>query len=446
MLPEHFVLQSIQDFFVPGLPLSPYVLVIANILQFWWIPAPFILYGVLRMVFVLYMETWWNLDPVRKRIVLEVKIPQRVTKPLRNMDNFFSAFWPSYDPPKDWRTTFFEGKTIVSTSFEMASIEGTPHFFIRTPKTNRRQLEATLYAHYPEIELVEVPDYVLTVPQDIPNKDWDMWGCDFMPLKSDVYPIKTYEDFFEEKPDVSEEDKRLDPLSPLLELFAKVGKGEHLWFQIIALPISPIENNYVARAKKEIEYKLLKRKEEPSGRIVIFDVFLDYLNWIVTGILSDPKKEEKENKFAFDFMMSPGERKLVEKVERKASKVAWQCSIRYIYLARKDVFDHGAKAFGPSFTAQFGTQDANGLKPFSKTITKIQSPDIFKQARLYIKKRNLFINYKERDTYPGATFVLGTDELATLYHFPGLDVAPTPALKRIEIKKVAPPITLPVED
>jgi len=27
-----------------------------------------------------------------------------------------------------------------------------------------------------------------------------MWGCDFMPIKPDVYPLKTYPDFFEENP------------------------------------------------------------------------------------------------------------------------------------------------------------------------------------------------------------------------------------------------------
>lgn len=450
MLPEHFLLQSIQNFFIPGLPLSPYVVVAANILQFWWIPAPFILYGILRPIFVLYMGTKWNLTPDHRRVTFEIRLPQKVTQPLRSMENFFSAFWTSYDPPKDWREQFFGGKTLMGTSFEMASIEGVPHFFIWTPASNKNHLLASIYGHYPEVEVVEVPDYTQMVPQDVPNKDWDVWGCDFVLYKSDVYPIKTYEDFFEERPDVAEEEKRLDPLATIMELFGNAGKNEHLWFQIFATPIMPKENNYPARAKKEIEYKLLKRKQEPkSGQVTFFNIILDYLNWIVTGVLSDSKEEEKQNQFAFDFLMSPGERKVVEKVERKAAKVGWEVFMRYVYVARRDSYDSGCPAYGPSYTAQFGTHNLNGIKPSGKTITKVQSPNYFKKARLHIKKRNVFYYYKEREPNPAdpaTKFVMGTDELATMYHFPGLDVVSTPALQRIEITKSAPPTTLPVED
>jgi hypothetical protein len=92
----------------------------------------------------------------------------------------------------------------------------------------------------------------------------------------------------------------------------------------------------------------------------------------------------------------------------------------------------------------------NGVKPWGKTITKIQAPDIFTKRRLYVKKRNMFENYVNRrsafDPFPGGQFLLGIDELATIYHFPGVEVAPTQALKRIQTKRGAPPATLPIEE
>jgi len=82
-----------------------------------------------------------------------------------------------------------------SVSFEIVGIDGEPHFFIRTPETARSLVESALYSQYPEIEIIEVSDYAKSIPQNIPNKDWEMWGCDFMPIKPDVYPLKTYPDF-----------------------------------------------------------------------------------------------------------------------------------------------------------------------------------------------------------------------------------------------------------
>jgi hypothetical protein len=446
---DQLIIQALQTINSVQETSSPFILLAKNLFfAFWWIPLPFIFYPLLRWAFVFYMET--NYAVSRKKVILEVKIPEQVVKPLRAMENFFNSFWTSYDPPSDWRTTFFEGKIIMGTSFEMVSIEGTPHFFIRTVEGARKLLEATLYAQYPQIELFEVPDYVATIPQDLPNKDWDMWGCDFMPLKPDIYPLRTYSDFWEEKPDVPDEEKRLDPLSSILELFSKMGKGEYIWFQINARPISVEENDFVSRGKKEVD-RLLKRGDPSSTtsggpESMLTEFIKTFINFFL-GLLGPRKDEEKKQElFPGAMLLSPGERDVISAIERKISKTCYECNLRFIYLARKDVFNPAMKAFGPSFTAQFGTQNTNGLKPWKMTITKIQSPDYFKESRLFIKKRNMFLRYRERDPAPGGTFILNTEELATIFHFPGHEVAQSPALERIEVKKVAPPISLPVEE
>ncbi len=414
-------------------------------LQFGWFILPFVLYGPLRFAFVLFMETRWNMS--FNRIVLEVKIPQHITKPLKAMENVFNALWPIYDPPKDWRTTFFEGKTLVSVSFEIAGIDGEPHFFIRIPEGNRRMVESVIYSQYPEVEIFEVPDYTKNVPEDMPNKEWDLWGCDFMPLKEDVYPLKTYSQFFEENPEAKDE-KRLDPLSSLLEVIATLKKGEQLWIQMTAVPISVKENNYVKRGKDIIDV-LLKRKK-PKKSSETYPLFLEALSILFTGKwLGEETEEKKENEFPLEMRLTSGERDVITAIERKTSKTCYDVRLRYIYLAKRDVFFGGAKGFGPSFFSQFNTQNLNGLKPWSQTITKVQAPDIFTKRRLYFRKRNLFENYVNRggpfDPFPGGTFILSTEELATIYHFPGIEVAPTQALKRIETKRGAPPSMLPVE-
>jgi hypothetical protein len=444
-MPEEIV-SIIQAFSVFWKIIFPYLLALkALVFQFWWTVVPFYLFNHLKFIYALFMADRWAGDKSRKPILLEVRIPQDVVRPLRAMENVFNSIWGSYDPPKDWRASHFEGKIILGASFEIAGIDGVPHMYIRLPSSNRKVIESAIYAQYPEVEIEEVPDYTKSVPEDVPNEDWDLWGTDFQVMKPDVYPIKTYEQFFEEKPEVSKEEKRIDPLSSLFEVISRMSVGEQVWIQIYAWPKSPKEDGfYWENARKEID-KLAKRPEKPEKRTLLSDFF--YL--LIHGEI--PTEEKKEEGFLPPEMkLTTGERDIVSAIERKKSKNTFKCFIKYVYVAKRKVFFGGAKGFGVSFFAQFGTQNLNNTKPWTKSTTKVQSPDIFTARRLYLKKRDLIDFYRKRapafDPYdvPGATYHLNTEEMATLWHFPGAAV-PTASLKRVEMKKGAPPSTLPVE-
>lgn len=444
-MPEEIVF-IIQAFSVFWKIIFPYLLALkALVFQFWWIVVPFYLFSHLKFIYSIFMADLWAGDKSRKPIVLEIKIPQDVVRPLRAMENVFNSLWGTYDPPKDWRASHFEGKVILGTSFEIAGIDGVPHMYVRVPASNRKLVESAIYSQYPEVEMEEVPDYTKNVPEDVPNAEWDLWGTDFQLMKSEAYPIKTYEQFFEEKPDSSKEEKRIDPLSSLFELISRMSVGEQLWIQIYTWARSPKEDpGYWEGAKKEID-KLAKRPEKPAKRTLLSDFF--YL--LVHGEI--PAEEKKEEGFLPPEMkLTSGERDVVSAIERKKSKNTFKCFIKYVYIAKRKVFFGGAKGFGVSFFSQFGTQNLNNTKPWSMTTTKVQSPDIFTARRLYLKKREMLRFYRMRapafDPYdvPGATYHLNSEELATLWHFPGAAVS-TASLKRVEMKKGAPPSTLPVE-
>jgi len=200
----------------------------------------------------------------------------------------------------------------------------------------------------------------------------------------------------------------VDPLSSLLETISTMKKGEHLWIQIVAAPISVAEDNYVKRGKEVID-KLLKRTKAKSS-YEPYPMFLDALRILILGEPFKENESKSEEGFPMEMRMTPGEKEIIAAIERKISKVCYQSFIRCIYLGKRKVFFGGAKAYGPSFFTQFTTQHLNGLKPWSKTITKIQSPDIFTKRRLYVKKRNMFENYINRrpafDPFPGGTFCL----------------------------------------
>ncbi len=82
----------------------------------------------------------------------------------------------------------------------------------------------------------------------------------------------------------------------------------------------------------------------------------------------------------------------------------------------------------------------NALKPDSDTITVLRQP--FKGTREHIKKRYIFENYKLR-AWTAKSFMLNTEELATLWHFP-ISVVEAPRLRRLEAVKGEPPANLPI--
>ncbi|MFA5086515.1 MAG: hypothetical protein WC468_02960, partial [Candidatus Paceibacterota bacterium] len=368
-------------------------------------------------------------------------------RPLRAMEAVFSAFWGSYDPPTKWKERHFKGKRILGASFEIVGIDGVPHFFVRLPANNRKLLESSIYAQYPEVEIVEVPDYTKLVPEDIPNKEWDIWGTDFELIKSDVYPIRTYESFFEEKPDVAKEEKRIDPLSHLFEEISKMQAGEQLWIQMFLLPRGPKEAaGFFERARQEVD-KLSKRPEKPGFNALL----IDFWNLLVRGEVPATEVQEEDTFLPPEMKLTPGEREIVAAIERKKSKNVFLSFIKYAYVAKRKVFFNGAKGFGTSFFNQFGTQNLNSMKPWSMTTTKVHSPELFTARKLYLRKRDLLENYRTRDPgfdpFPveGAMYYLNAEEVATIYHFPSAIGVPTASLKRMETKKGAPPAQLPVE-
>jgi len=65
----------------------------------------------------------------------------------------------------------------------------------------------------------------------------------------------------------------------------------------------------------------------------------------------------------------------------------------------------------------------------------------------YAKKKNIFDLYRKRSFfYPPHSrtpMVFCSEEIATMYHFPG-GVSETPSFGRVESKKSGPPVNLPV--
>ena len=431
-----------------------YVNILWDIIKnWWWVCIPFILWRPF-----LFWWLWWRQEVwqfAQKSVLLEIKMPQDVLKPIRAMEQAFSAIWANTLDPPDWWEKWFEGKQLLTVQLEMVSEGGDPHFYIRCHDGRRDAIESSIYSQYPDAEISLADDYTKHVPQSIPNKEWDLWGTDYIMHKSDVYPILTYPKFFEESEALKEE-KRIDPMVNLLEGMTKMKPGEYLWVQVAFTPITNSKNpmegeEFIKRGEKERD-KLAKRTEKAKQRSILQEA----ADELITGTMPGGK-EEKEQLFPAEMRMTPGEKDMVTGVENKIAKRCSRSYVRFIYLAKRDVYFGGAKAIPLGFFQQFATENLNYPKPLPGTLTKIKRslwflPNLIRERRLFVRKRRLFFRYVNRfdPLYPRPSkkgvFLLNTAELATIFHFPGRLVAPAPFVSRVESKRGEAPPGLPMEE
>ncbi|KKS26703.1 MAG: hypothetical protein UU88_C0021G0009 [Parcubacteria group bacterium GW2011_GWC1_42_11] len=152
------------------------------------------------------------------------------------------------------------------------------------------------------------------------------------------------------------------------------------------------------------------------------------------------KRNEKtpEGTPSFKMMMTTkGENEVIAAIERSMGKLGFDCGARALYLVKKEQFNpSNIKALGGLLRA-FTTNNLNGFTLNYQTFgfdypwQKIEIFDAYKYRSWF---------YAPQHKKP---FVLTSEELATIYHFPG-GVAQTPTFGRIPSRKSEAPVNLPI--
>jgi hypothetical protein len=372
-------------------------------------------------------------------VLLEVIPPQNIEKSPQPMESLYSGMSGALKTPNIYEK-FLDGYITAYFSLEIVGRGGDGvHLYIRTPKRMRSLVEAHLYAQYPDVELIEVPDYVDEVPKVIPNAEWKLWGSDFELTDPDPIPIKTYR-YFEE--DVT--GKMIDPMAGLIEIMGQLPPGQHLWLQFVIMPIPE-------RWTREVGLPFVQEKigrsspKKVSALKTFFDEMLDIVRNIPKALLSTPefatKKEEKKDEQPLEFRLTPMEKKALEALESNIGKNVFSTKMRMVYIGKHEGFDKATFISGfIGGIKQFADMNSNSFKTDSWSKTE-DSFYVFRQT-LYDKlQRKIFRRYKDRDM-DGKTFVLSTEELATVFHLPDMAVV-SPFLRRVAAKRGSAPSNLP---
>ncbi|KKP98764.1 MAG: hypothetical protein US71_C0020G0004 [Parcubacteria group bacterium GW2011_GWD2_38_12] len=409
-------------------PFDGVILFIPFLIQWWWIFLPPILFFIFKELWLYYVKIGYLSR--MSWTMLEISVPREVFQTPKAIENIFASLHSISIPP-EFMEIYRKGKVQDYICLEMVGGGGKSHFYIRTPSGLKGYVSSQIYAHYPKAEIKEVSDYTADMPLNAPDTQYDLWGTEMKLTKEDGYPIKTYIEFED-----TVEEKRIDPVSSLIESFAQLRDNEQIWIQILIRPTyAPWDKEGQKLVNKIIGKKAASKKDWA-------DKFLDMMFLPIKIMLSAEggKKEEKKEPSLMQHL-SPGQKEIVESIERNVSKLGFDTAIRTLYIGKRDVFNRANIAAIMGFFKQFNTLNLNGFRPNSEISPRVKFP-IFKKQREYARKKKIYRAYRLR--LPAKiNFIFNTEELATIFHFPST-VVEAPSTPRIEAKKAEPPINLPI--
>jgi hypothetical protein len=307
-----------------------------------------------------------------------------------------------------------------------------------------------MYAQYPQCQVKVVEDYTLAVDEISKKSAWQLWGCEFKLLKPEAYPIRTYIDYgLDENP---REEYKVDPISPVVEFFSSLGKGEQGWMQIVVK---------VPKKKYHTHGTWFKHHDWVQESRNEIKKLLDEYTRIFPGV-----DGHKSSKGVYTPSYLTG---TVEAMNRKHGKLGFETGVRICYVAKKEAFNQNNRRAMRLLFRQYQSPSWNGFDRIHST-----QPDNFggptseifmtEEALTRVKNRML-TEYRDRSFFytqlrhnipfpwpispfifpkyfHEVTFILNTEELATIFHFPG-QILKVPTLERIESKEASPPPNLP---
>lgn len=393
----------------------------------YWLPIALLLIAWDLWLSYIRKESILNL----KWTMLEVRLSRDIWKSPLAMEIVLANAFYQTGGVGTWYHKYWLGNVPIWFSLEIVSVEGNVKFFIRTQERFKTLIMAQIYSQYPQVEILEVGDYTSDVPKFVKDGEWNLFGTEFELTKADPYPIKTYVDYGLDRAIGSlDEEERIDPLTSVLELMGSLGQGEQFWIQILIRPA-----NWGRYDDPESRFKKIKWQKLGENEI----------KKLKKDMQKPPEGKEQP------LRPTKGELDVVSALERSIEKFGFDSGLRVIYLARKEVFGTRLGAMAPAITGvmrQFSSNTLNGFKVNGATITSFDYPwQDFSGRNLALRKHEILEAYRLRSyfnaPYKRKPFVLNTEELATIFHFPGR-VSQTPTVGRIESKKSEPPANIPV--
>jgi len=384
-------------------------------------------------------------DAKQKHIVLAIDIPGMSEQGPKAVENLFAVV-KGTKSNVTMKEKWIIGKNLGKTSFEIVSINGYIQFFLRINQKFRDLFEAAIYSQYPDAEISEVGDYTEILPTEYPDETLDLFGGEIVMKQPKYFPLRTYLDF----EDMTSKDQKFkDPLIGMLENMSRLKHGEQFWIHIMVYPDGGDD------VLKEGEEFILKTygKDLPKSKSTM-EKILGPVAWLpkeavgqlegLWNAASGGDEKSKTDQFKL-FNMTPTEKSQLDAVSRKLMKPGYPCKIRWAYIGKRELFQKGARnSLWKGYIALYTNPYGNNFGYDPATMPR---DDYFYMRWEYNRKQRILAQaLKDRDfTVGSAPMYLNLEELATLWHFPSVEVK-APLIKKVESKMSEAPVSLPTAE
>ncbi len=271
-------------------------------------------------------------------------------------------------------------------SFEIVVQERLISFYVAVPKRLKKYLEEQINAHYPEAVIEEVDDYNIFSPQGV------VLGGYLKTRRPYIFPIKTYRKM------------EVDPLNSVLNALSKIGPQEGVAIQYV---VRSARAGWHRRIRKIARLaRQGKSLPEAIRQATANPIWLGLVELAKAAKPVTPSEEERRQNQRLSqpqMRLSAMEEEILKAMEEKNAKAGLEVNVRLVACAQDKgqaqmYLDNVASAFNQYNYYDYG----NAFN------TRVYQANLDYLVADFVHRRFVEAN----------KFLLNTEELASLYHFP----------------------------
>jgi hypothetical protein len=285
-------------------------------------------------------------------------------------------------------------------SFEFVVKKGKIHFYMAVPAHLHEYLEEQIHAQFPHAFIEELPDYNIFTPKGT------IKGMMLGLKQPDFLPIKSY--------------KKMDsdPLNALINSLGKINEEDTAAIQFVVKSAKPDWRNFGIRVASKMQQGKKYEDAYKDAKGGFGMVLRDFAKAFKTKSPDQPQPEQ--------YRLSPGEEEMVKSIEETCGEAGMDTNIRIVVSSENQArLDGYLNSLGSTFSQFNMYKKGNNFENLGRPLKKLVNDFIYR-------------NFDE-----GRSFVLNTEELTSLYHFPIPGINESPSIKWLDARKASPPDNIP---
>ena len=306
--------------------------------------------------------------------------------------------------------SFFKGRNDHFAFEIVADREGLISFYAIMPRDIKQYFEQQIQAQYPDVQIEEQPDYNIFNPQGV------ILGANLVLKKDHALPIKTFMEM------------EVDSLNALTNTLSQFDPREGAAIQIVCRSARPKWHSRGSAIAKEIQKgKTLNQALHSAGANgILGKIFSSLSSFFQAGSGKTVWEKDIESQQRNPKALSQMQEESLKKLEQKNSKAGLDVNIRL--MVSTDTMQK-AESYLQSMINSFG--QFAGYE-YSNSFTKVDQGS----------KEKLVNNFIYRHFSEKRSFILNTEELASIFHLP-LPVTETPNIRWLLAKKLPAATNIP---